>query len=258
MSMINILFVGESWSTTEVHTKGFDSFITSRYVEAGSAIREALNGGGLVLEYMPSHVAVEKFPDSLEGLSVYDVILFSDIGSNSLLLSKSVFLDGQTRPDRLSVLRDWISQGGGFGMIGGYMSFQGIEGKANYGNSALAEALPVHLIQGDDRIETPQGSFAQGTSHGILDGVQGPWPPLLGYQRFRAREEARTIASFDVDPLLVVGTFGSGRTLAYASDIDAHWAPTGFTSWDGFSTMWRNAAHWLAGDYELGLEGRLE
>lgn len=253
--MIRTLLVGESWSVTEFHVKDFDSFVTSRYEEAGLTLRDALDRDGFSLSYMPSQLAVEKFPDSVEELSGFDVVLFSDIGSNSLLLRSRVFRDGQCAPNRLEVLRDWVGAGGGFGMIGGYMSFQGIEGKANYGNTPLAEVLPVYLMQGDDRVETPQGSVARGTDHSILKGVEGDWPPLLGYQRLRARDEASVIATFDADPLLVVGSFGSGRALAYASDIDAHWAPESFTNWAGFPTLWRNGVRWLAGEGELGQSG---
>lgn len=251
--MVRVLFVGESWSVTEIHVKGFDSFVTSRYEEAGLVLRGALDRDGFSMTYMPSQLAVESFPDSVEELSEYDVVLFSDIGSNSLLLPSRVFLQGQTAPNRLDVIRDWTSAGGGFGMIGGYMSFQGIEGKANYRNTPLADVLPVHMFNGDDRVETPQGSRARGSGHWILDGVEGEWPPLLGYQRLRARAEARTIANFEVDPLLVIGAFGCGRTLAYASDIDTHWAPLQFTTWEGFPIMWRNAVRWLAGEGDLGL-----
>lgn len=246
--MIRTLFVGESWSTTEFHVKGVDSFITSRYVEAGLVLREALSADGYELTYLPSQLVPDRFPTTRGDLDAYDVILFSDIGSNSLLLSSTVFYEGQVAPNRLELVRDWVAAGGGFGMIGGYMSFQGIEGKANYANTVLADVLPVRMMAGDDRVETPQGSVATPTAHAILEGVPGgDWPPLLGYQRLRAREGTETLASFSVDPLLVVGTHGAGRVLAYASDIDVHWAPHAFTSWPGFGVLWRNCVRWLAG-----------
>jgi uncharacterized membrane protein len=246
--MVRTLFVGESWSVTEFHVKGFDSFVTSRYEEGGLVLRETLNRDGFTLTYLPSQLVPERFPASLEELNQYDVILFSDIGSNSLLLSSKVFLEGETAPNRLNLIRDWVAAGGGFGMIGGYMSFQGIEGKANYANTPLADVLPVHMMAGDDRVETPQGSVASGSDHPILQGVEGEWPALLGYQKLRARDHADTVATFGVDPLLVIGTYGSGRVLAYASDIDTHWAPKAFTSWEGFPVLWRNCAGWLAGE----------
>ena len=64
------------------------------------------------------------------------------------------------RPNRLVALRNWVANGGALAMIGGYLSFQGIEGKANYRMTPLADVLPVELEPGDDRQETPEGVIA--------------------------------------------------------------------------------------------------
>jgi uncharacterized membrane protein len=246
--MTRVLFAGESWSVTSTHTKGFDSFTTSEYVEGGGALKQAIVDAGFDLTYMPCHVAAQSFPSTRAELDEYDVVLFSDIGSNTLLLPAPVFLQGQTAPDRLALLRDWVLDGGGFGMFGGYMSFQGIEGKANYKNTALAEVLPVELGDGDDRVEVPPGAVAKLVDPGpIGSGLDEVWPPLLGYQRLRPRAGATVVAAFDTDPLLMTGEYGTGRTLAFASDIDAHWAPSGFTTWAGFPRLWRQSIAWLAG-----------
>ena len=66
-------------------------------------------------------------------------------------------LAGQALPNRLVALSDWVRQGGALLMVGGYLSFQGIEAKANYGNTPLADVLPVTMEAGDDREEAPQG-----------------------------------------------------------------------------------------------------
>jgi hypothetical protein len=42
-------------------------------------------------------------------------------------------------------------------MIGGYMSFQGIEAKARYAGTPVEQALPVSMMMTDDRVEVPQG-----------------------------------------------------------------------------------------------------
>lgn len=246
--MVRILFVGESWFISETHTKGFDSFVTSRYVEAALVLRDALSRDGFELTYMPSHVAANLFPNEINQLDAFDVVIFSDIGSNTLLLPPSVFVDGQQAPNRLEVLRDWIAAGGGFAMAGGYMSFQGFEGKANYATSALADALPVMMFPGDDRVEAPEGAVARvSTRHKILEGIKDDvWPALLGYQKVLPRPGARVLVAFDEDPLVVIGDYGDGRTMAFTSDVDAHWAPELFTSWSGFVRFWRQAVVWLS------------
>lgn len=247
--MTRVLVAGESWSVTSIHTKGFDSFTTVDYAEGGAALLDALEAGGFDVTYMPCHVAAKEFPWTLEELDAYDVVLLSDIGANTFLLPAQTFIRGQKTTNRLAVLRDWVRAGGGFGMVGGYLSFQGIEAKANYRGTPLAEILPVLLETGDDREETPEGVHAHLTGeHAITVGVDSHFPALLGYQRFEPAAGASVLAAFDDAPLLVVNEVGDGRSLAYASDIGPHWAPEEFTDWTGFATIWQQAVTWLAGD----------
>ena len=42
-------------------------------------------------------------------------------------------------------------------MCGGWMSFQGFRGMANYRGSQIEEVLPVNLYEGDDRVESTEG-----------------------------------------------------------------------------------------------------
>jgi uncharacterized membrane protein len=134
-------------------------------------------------------------------------------------------------------------------MIGGYLTFQGIEAKANYRNTVLADILPVRMELGDDREECPQGVHPESTGeHPLVAGLDGEWPAVLGYQRMVAREGAEVAATVQDRPLLVLGEAGLGRTLAYATDIGPHWAPEAFTSWHGFATVWDRAVRWLAGE----------
>ena len=55
------------------------------------------------------------------------------------------------------------------------------------------------------------------------------------------------ILQVDGDPFLVTGTYGKGRTLAFASDCSPHWGPPEFTSWDHYPRFWHQAVQWLAG-----------
>lgn len=250
--MTRVLFVGESWSVTSIHTKGFDSFTTTAYEEGGAALLEALGGDEFDVTYMPCHVAVKDFPDSAAKFADYDVVLFSDIGANSLLLPAPTFLKGRSTPNRLELLRDWVHGGGGFGMIGGYLSFQGIEGKANYRNTCVADILPVEMIPGDDRVEAPQGVRPQlvGDSP-VAAGLEQEWPAVLGYQRLLVRPTATVVATVGEDPLLVTGEFGAGRVLAFSTDVGDHWAPSEFVGWPGFARIWRQGVRWLSGSGQV-------
>jgi uncharacterized membrane protein len=243
-----VLIAGESWSTTSIHVKGADTFTTAAYEEGVEPLRSALLAAAHDVTFMPNHVAADEFPFSVDELKAWDVVLLSDIGSNTLLVPPSTFKRFEARPNRLAVLRDWIHAGGGLGMIGGYLSFGGIEGKANYARTPLADALPVEIEQGDDRVETPEDPEPQLVAeHPITSGLPKRWPGLLGYQRLVARREAQVLAMLNGDPLLVVGAHGAGRTLAFASDIGPHWAPPAFLEWEGYARLWDQAACWLAG-----------
>jgi len=243
-----VLLAGESWTTLSVHTKGFDSFVTSTYAEGADDFRAALEVAGHSLVYQPNHEAAERFPSGRAELEGFDVVVLSDIGSNTLLLPAATFLRAEVRPNRLAVLREWVTSGGALAMIGGYLSFQGIEGRANYRSTPLADVLPVELEVGDDRQETPQGAVVQRSDveHPITKGMEHDWPALLGYQRLVPRPDAEVLATIDGWPLLVVGMHGRGRVLAFASDIGPHWAPRGFVEWPGYEKLWARVIAWLA------------
>jgi len=247
--MARVLIAGESWTTTSIHVKGFDSFTTVAYEEGVGALRDALLAAGHDVTFMPNHVAAVDFPHSVDGLRAWDVVLLSDIGSNTLLIPPATFARFEAKPNRLVAVREWVRGGGGFGMIGGYLSFQGIEAKANYRGTAVAEVLPVELEDGDDRVESPDDAepALTGEEHPVVDGLPPRWPAILGYQRAAARPSGAVLARVGSDPLLVTGAFGDGRTLAYMTDIGPHWAPPAFVAWDGYARLWDQAVRWLAG-----------
>ena len=244
--MAEVLIAGESWSTTSIHVKGFDSFTTVAYEEGVDALRGALVSAGHEVTFMPNHVAAVDFPYTVDELGAWEVVLLSDIGSNTLLIPPATFARFEAKPNRLAALRDWTRAGGGLGMIGGYLSFQGVEAKANYRATPLAEALPVEMEVGDDRVETPEDPTPRVVAeHPIVDGLPPKWPALLGYQRVAARGDA--LVTVNGDPLLVAGAAGEGRAIAYTSDIGPHWAPPAFVAWDGYARLWDQAVRWLAG-----------
>jgi len=241
-----VLIAGESWTTTSIHVKGFDSFTTVGYEEGVGALRDALLGAGHEVTFMPNHVAAAEFPFTTGELAAWDVVLLSDIGSNTLLVPPATFARFEAKPNRLAALRDWTRGGGGLGMIGGYLSFQGIEGKANYRGTPLAEVLPVELELGDDRVETPEDPLPRVVApHAVVEGLPETWPAILGYQRVGPR--GTVLATVNGDPLVVVGAAADGRALAYTSDIGPHWAPPAFLEWDGYARFWDQAVRWLAG-----------
>lgn len=152
-------------------------------------------------------------------------------------------------PNRLLALRDYVAQGGGLVMIGGYLTFQGIDAKAQYAGTAVEEALPVTLLRADDRAENPQGVSPRVSDpgHPIVAGLGDEWPVLLGYNRVVAKPGTSIVARVEDDPLLVAGSFGRGRSVAFTSDCGPHWAPPPFVEWSGYARLWAQIAGWVAG-----------
>lgn len=250
--MISVLLVGESWTSATTHYKGFDFFSAVTHEETGADyLRAALEGDPEIrYAHMPSHIAAESFPNDIESLRAYDVIILSDIGANTLLLSRKVFIEGKTQPNRLKLLRQWVQEGGALCMCGGYLSFAGIEAKAKYFRTPIEDVLPVNIYTFDDRVETPEGvSVAiRDPRHPILAGVEGEWPALLGYQETALKPGAQSIVETENgDPLIAVWNCGAGRAMVWTTDVGPHWCPVAFAEWPGYAQIWRNAIRWLAG-----------
>jgi uncharacterized membrane protein len=254
MTKKKVLLAGESWASAATHYKGFDQFGSVTFHLGAEPFVAALKDSAFEIDYMPAHVAANEFPFTLEGLQKYDAIILSDIGANSLLLHPDVWLHGKPTPNRLKLLRDYAAQGGGLMMIGGYFSFQGIDGKARWRRTPVEEALPVECLPYDDRLEIPEGfraDIAGATDHPILKGLQGPWPLLLGANEVVARQQpgvevlARLPASEGGHPLLVTGVYGRGRSVAWTSDVGPHWLPQTFVDWPGYGLLWKNILTWI-------------
>ncbi len=244
-----VLLAGESWSTIATHAKGVRGYETGSYEEGAEALIAALHVGGADVHYVPNHRAVEHFPRVPAELEPYDVVILSDIGSDSLLLERECFVEGRRVPNRLNSLVTHVHGGAGLLMIGGYMSFSGIEGKAHYRMTPLADVLPVEMLVGDDRIEAPQGVVpaVDEPDHEILAGITSDWPYFLGYNKLAAKPEAEVLLSVEGDPILTVARVGNGHAAAFASDCSPHWGSATFLRWSDYARFWTQLVRWLAG-----------
>ncbi|MGH9940658.1 MAG: glutamine amidotransferase, partial [Blastocatellia bacterium] len=187
----------------------------------------------------------------LEELKNFDVIVFDDFSHRAYF-----------NPVYLEKVRDFVRDGGGLAMLGGTRSFD----SGGYAESALKEVLPVEL-DGKGRYQ------AQGVIRAVLTGAgkahpvtrlfpepranEEAWsklPPLTAMnQIYRARGETLLSASGDGvgsgSPLLTVGRFGKGRTLALMSDDAWRWnfiAVGNRETPQNHLKFIRQAARWLA------------
>lgn len=247
-----VLLVGESWMSSATHYKGFDQFGSVTFHLGAEPLVAALKGTEFELTYMKAHEAAEGFPFTMEGLSAWDVVILSDIGSNTFLLPPAVWLRSETVPNRLRLLKEWVGNGGGLLMCGGYFSFQGIDGRARWRRTPVEDVLPVTCQPWDDRVEMCEGAVPEvlAPDHPVMTGMGGEWPFVLGVNEVEAREGAEVLARVPEEqgghPLLVLGRHGKGRTAAWTSDIGPHWLSPAFCAWEGYGRLWTNLLGWLA------------
>jgi len=246
---LSILLVGESCFATLTEYKGIDHFSETNYYTSADILQRVIEGLGHSFTHIPCHMIARQYPRTLEELNAYDVVLFSDVGSNSFLLLPEVVRSGKRAVNLLKLTCEYVRQGGGFVMIGGYMTFQGFEAKGKWKDTPIEAILPVTLQPGDDRCEVPEGADLRcdPASHPILAGLPSEWPYILGYNRVTSRENAEVVVSFENDPILTVGRHGKGRTIAYTPDCAPHWAPAAMYEWEYYPKLWNNMLCWLAG-----------
>lgn len=203
---------------------------------------------------------ITRFPESIEELMDYDVVLLGDVDPRQ-------FSDSQ-----LQLVADFVAKrGGGFGMIAGTRW-----SPLAYRGTPIESILPVNIskVQPDDGalvtqgfrpVLTRQGSdssifrfFADKAANEkyIRDDIQ----PLFWYCKGILAKPGvgETYAEHPIDtgpdgrkaPILVLGRFGAGRTLFSA--IDDSWRWRFYTGESIFDTYWVQQLRYLARSRKLG------
>jgi uncharacterized membrane protein len=159
----------------------------------------------------------------LEELKNFDVVIFDDFSHRAYF-----------NPVYLDKVREFVRDGGALAMFGGARAFD----NGGYAESGLKDVLPVEL-DGKGRYET-QATVrplltASGKAHPVTrllpdrksnEEVWTKMPPLSTLNQVRsAKGETLLSAAGDGSgsPLLTVGRFGKGRTLAFMSDEAWRW-----------------------------------
>jgi uncharacterized membrane protein len=220
---------------------------------------------GFAQEGKPAHDGfpgpITRFPESIEELLPYDVVLFGDVEPRQ-------FTDRQ-----LQLVFDFVAHhGGGFGMIAGPQSTP-----AAFRNTPIESILPVNIshVGPDD----PTAVFDQGfrpvlTKEGSDSSIfrfladkdandkflKNELQPLFWYCRGVTPKPGVGIvyAEHPTDigadgrhaPLLVLSHFGAGRSLFSA--IDDSWRWRFYTGESVFDTYWVQQLRWLARGKKLG------
>jgi len=247
--MIKILYAGDYALITHNYVKGQNSWTSGQVFDERHFLMDVLaKDPEFEAEYLPTPYVSEKFPQTADEFSKYDVILLSDVGTDTLLLYPDIFKIPMGE-NRLKLLDAYVKNGGGFMAVGGWMSFGGQMGQGKYHGTLMEDILDIDASPFDDRVEVPEGLTYNPTApeHPLVKDIGWENSPLLflGYNRFKARTQENVIAEHNGDPMMVARDYGKGRTLAFASDLAPHWGQ-GFVNWDKNLLFWKKCIRWLA------------
>jgi uncharacterized membrane protein len=203
---------------------------------------------------------ITRFPESIEELLQYDVVVFGDVDPRQ-------FSDRQ-----LQLVSDFVAKrGGGFGMVAGPR----YSPKA-YRNTAIEPILPVNItrLPPEDSATITAGFRLVTTKEGDASTIFRFFPDRERNKRFLTSEiqqlfwyqrgvttkagvgEVYAEHPSDIGsdgrkaPLLVLGRFGSGRTLF--SGFDDSWRWRFYTGESVFDTYWVQQLRYLARSKKLG------
>ena len=128
------------------------------------------------------------------------------------LFHPDTWIHSRTTPNRLRLLRDYVSGGGGLLMFGGYYSFQGINGGARYHKTPVEDVLPVNCLSVDDRVEVPEGFSPKSHRQGRSSDPEWPWNQLADTARLQRSLGQGRCGGFGnrVDRLRFVAAAGHG------------------------------------------------
>lgn len=178
----------------------------------------------------------------------------------------------------LENIKRYVEEGGGLAMVGGDLSFS----TGDYDATPVAEVLPVELLPfepGDDprRLISEEEFRPRLTSEGLRHRItqlrfeshdnEARWnslPPLIGMNLSAgARPNATVLATHPYlrarsgkpMPVIAVGEYGQGRSLALLTDTTWRWGITaaGRDGDDGraYHHFWENSVRWLIRDPEF-------
>jgi uncharacterized membrane protein len=234
-------------------TVNISCFLTSAdptFAQEGDAPDEKANFPG----------PIKRFPESIEEMLRYDVVIFGDVDPRQ-------FTDAQ-----LQLVKDFVSKrGGGFGMVSGPRN-----APVAYKNTALEELLPVSInrVQEGKPPSIKEGFRPELTKDGLESSifrffedkprneqfVKNEIQPVFwfasgvqlksGVGEVYAQHPTATAPDGRKSPLLVLGRYGAGRTLFSA--IDDSWRWRFYTGENVFDTYWIQQFRYLARSKKLG------
>lgn len=197
------------------------------------------------------------FPKSKEDLEKFNVLIVGDLDRSHL-----------SNP-QLDIIRNFVMEGGGLLMLGGYNSF----GPGGYGGTPVEDVLPV--VCGDKTIGQEKKPFllkltAEGAAHPIFAGCESffladkdsgaPVPQLLGCVNIKDVKPGASVLAVDPEaqingargkaplPVLAIQQVGKGRSAAFTADTTWRWEfqLRGMGRDTPYFKFWGQMVRWLA------------
>lgn len=98
-------------------------------------------------------------------------------------------------------------------MVGGYLTFSGVDAKGKWHDTPVQEVLPVGILAVDARMEHCEGvTPVMIADHEALTGIPKEFPQVLGYNKTAAKPEAVVAAVVaavvEGNPFIAFGEYG--------------------------------------------------
>ena len=247
--MINVLYAGDYAIIATTFYKAMNSFSYAELFDERKFLMDPMKSDKDVnITYLPTPKVSEFFPSTKEELAKYDVVILSDVGTDTILLYPDRFKIPMGA-NRIKLIQEFVQNGGGLVVVGGWMTFGGQMGQGKYHGTVIEDILDCDISPFDDRIEVPEGLKFNPVkkNHPLVKDIGWEKSPLLflGYNRFKARNPENVIAEHDGDPMMAINSYGKGRALAFASDVAPHWGQ-GFVNWENYAKFWSRCFRWLS------------
>ncbi|WP_139228231.1 glutamine amidotransferase [Planctomicrobium piriforme] len=226
-----------------------------------------IRGAGQTLTKPPtvSGGTTFRFPTTPGELSAFDCVILSDVSADRFT------------PAQLDLLKDWVEQrGGGLVMAGGPNSFAA----GGWKSTVLADVLPVNL---DEARWTEAGANSVIVQPVQMQSVHPVWQllperqanqkildqipafpaatiglrPKSSAEILAVQKDPEKAAGDRLEPLIVAGRDGAGRTMAIAwpagpPEADAFMNNWGAASNKNAAKFWRNVVYWLSENSSIG------
>lgn len=270
---IRVLYVEGNVTRLQQVVRDGRAEIRGAYSELQEALSEDPDIECVVLRAFPGSTDLQRvgtstfaasdrgFPDTVAELSAFDCIILSNVPQSAISEKHLKWID------------NWVSQrGGGLCMTGGQFSF----GSGGWAGSVVEQMLPVALADSGEDFEVGEPLAVQpalsGRVHPIWHIVNDEkqnrdivrtFPAFAAGNRLpRVKPNIATVLATAPRgqgaeiPVITVGHYGKGRSLALAGGITEPWSGE-FTRWGQndhryYAKFWRNSVYWLTESSSIG------